>query len=711
MTKTSPLRTRRGARLAGAALSLACLLAAAPVAAYGAGPLPATVAATDDADPSPDAADLPAFAITPADRGIATNGSATVRLQFANASSDAIPSASATLEIGDALGSPEAVSRWLDGGSGGSFEQLRTSSAGEIAPGEVVAVSETVSVEGIPSGVYPLRGAWTGPTGPAEARSLLVVTDGDRPEVAIVVPVTGPVAEEGLYGADTLATLTGPDGLLTAQLDAVAGTDAILAVDPAIPAAIRALGADAPADAAAWLERLMGLPNDRFALQFADADVAAQIAGGFEAPLVPAELDAYLEGHTPAVEDDSTPAPADEATPEPTVDELLTVGASPATGLAWPAPGTADDELVAALADTQVLAPASTTADGEPALGDDVLAYADDVSDALLAAARATDPTVREHALVEATAGLWLEASASDEPLLLALDRLGSDELQTDDAGFANPTTTLDVTAEGLRDAVLSAVRSPAFSASTLSDVRDAAGGSVSLTGTGADAERVAVVRGYRGDFSALSHTAKALENPALLTSRTRAEFLRVLQVGWVSNPTGWQERAEQFASQRAARIDAFELQEPQPVQLLSPEAGMPIWIRNDLPYPARVVIEARPDDPRLSVEERTEVVLQPLATTRATIPVEARVGSGDVAVHLTMRAMTGQQLGPVHDMDVTVRADWERIGIGVLVALVAGLLIVGTIRQVRRRRRARDEAARAEDDRPSNEDSAEETA
>jgi hypothetical protein len=79
-----------------------------------------------------------------------------------------------------------------------------------------------------------------------------------------------------------------------AQLDAVTGSNAVLAVDPAIVAAIRVLGTAAPASAVAWLSDLMTLPNPRFALQFGDADLATQIAAGLGAPLTALPLDPYM---------------------------------------------------------------------------------------------------------------------------------------------------------------------------------------------------------------------------------------------------------------------------------------------------------------------------------------------------------------------------------------------------------------------------------
>ena len=94
------------------------------------------------------------------------------------------------------------------------------------------------------------------------------------------------------------------------------GTAAILAVDPAIPAAIRVLGTAAPASATEWLARLETLANSRFALQFGDADVAAQLQAGLARPLRPLSLQAYIDPANFAPVTAPTPSPS--ATPDPT---------------------------------------------------------------------------------------------------------------------------------------------------------------------------------------------------------------------------------------------------------------------------------------------------------------------------------------------------------------------------------------------------------
>ncbi|NHI15866.1 DUF6049 family protein [Microbacterium excoecariae] len=667
--------TRRPLTL-GAALVVGCGLAVAAPGAATAATLPTSVASADEAPP--EAADLPPVTLRVGDQGVVSGDEAALDIGLANPDDAAYDAAEIVIRRGDALTDAAAVEAWVSGAGGDASEEIATIETNDLGAGEATNLSESVDVSDLETGVYPVLATYSGPEIPAGARAVMIVSGGSAQPVALVVPITGPVATTGVYSADVLATLTGESGLLTAELDAVEGTSAILAVDPAIPAAIRALGDDAPPQASAWLARLMALPNDRFALQFADADVATQVAAGLDAPLGVDDLSAYTAG----LGEDATG-----------VDALTDIGETASAPVYWPASGSLNDELAAAITagdGARVLVPASDTADGEPALGERTIAYDDALSDRLLAAAALADPAERDRALSAATAEIWL--AADDEPVVLALDRMGSDTLTTDQAGSVVVDAEADVTADGLDAAVDAALGTPASTPRTLSAL--AGSGSIPLAEYEVDEARIAAVAGYLADVPGLQHIATALEDPSLLTSQTRAEFLRLLAVSWSTNPDGWEDAAETLDALNTDRQQAIDIQQPSPVQLLSPEAPMPVWIRNDLPYPANVVVVAEPDDPRLSIEERTVVVAQPDSTTRVTIPIEARVGSGDVTVHYRLEAVTGEVIGPERDMPVTVRADWERIGITAFGVLIAGLLGIGVVRQVRRRRRLRSEAA-----------------
>lgn len=65
-------------------------------------------------------------------------------------------------------------------------------------------------------------------------------------QVVVAVPITVPVQQSGLIPAAELEQYTSSVGLLTRQLDAVAGRPVTLAIDPMIIVSIRLLGSQAP---------------------------------------------------------------------------------------------------------------------------------------------------------------------------------------------------------------------------------------------------------------------------------------------------------------------------------------------------------------------------------------------------------------------------------------------------------------------------------
>ena len=677
-----PPRVRSRLRAVAIAAVCAALVAcgsAVPAAAAGPLRVPATVAAVEEQD-----GQAPPLTLSLGDQGVATGSSFTASAEIANTTDADFRASEVRISIGEPLTDDDAVEAWLSGTGGTARTEIASIAVDEVAPGGTATVSEPLPVEDMSPGVYPVSAAYGGATASVTTRDVVIITGGSASPVSLVVPITGPVAVAGLYSATTLGTLTGDDGLLTAQLDAIDGTDAILAIDPSIPASIRALGSAAPATARAWLERLMALDNDRFALQFADADVSPQIAAGLDAPLAPTHLGFAL--------DTATIDAADEPI---TLSSLMRIGEGHSPRVYWPSPGSASDETVSALVGdsaARVLVPASTTPNGSAALGDDALAYDDALSNDLLEAARLGDSAQRERALTVATAEIWLAASQSDQPLLLALDRMGSDDLTTDDTGTEIVDGELDLSAEGLNETVAAALASPALSPVGLEEMLSAGSGHVGVAATNEDAAREKAVVDYLAAAPGLEHIATALTTPDHFLGQVRAELQRLLSVSWATNPDGWLTRAQDFVELNADRAVAIDIQQiQQPVQLLSAEAPMPVWIRNDLPYEAKVTVIAVPDDPRLSIDRRTEIVANADSVTRATIPIEARVGSGDVTVHYTLQAATGDRIGPSRDVDVTVRADWERIAVIALAVIVAALIGFGIYRQVRRRRREND--------------------
>src|SRR5690606_11672124 len=180
----------------------------------------------------------------------------------ANSSDDALSDGALALEV-DSTPLPDgpALDAWLDDDTApGDFHSVATAASPELAPntsGTVDMIADAISLGSLKPGVYPVRARLTGASTDDEdttvwnlsATTVLVVAAPVSRTVGVLIPITATPAAGGLLTAEELTALTAPDGALTGQLDAITGTSAVLAVDPAIAAAIRLLGTRAPQSA------------------------------------------------------------------------------------------------------------------------------------------------------------------------------------------------------------------------------------------------------------------------------------------------------------------------------------------------------------------------------------------------------------------------------------------------------------------------------
>ena len=571
------------------------------------------------------------------------------------AASDPIPEGRIVLtRTATRITSEDALETWLRGGSRARMTEIGETTTDEVASGGSAAVSIDADLPQSGRGVYGVRARFepadgSGATVTLADAGLLVQTRGQSPDVATVLPITTPAATRGLVTADQLESLTAEDGVLTAQLAAAEQTQATLAVDPAIPAAIRSLGSAAPASATAWLERLESLPNDTFALQFGDADVATQLAAGRDELLEPTSLDPYINGAesvdaeggaepTPG----ETPGPDDADPAQQPLDELIDVGAS-IEDVYWPDPDALSPSTLAGIEklDGTAIVPSSSTtagADGATvsARGESSLVYDSGLSALLSDAAGTSSRIDRSDALQEAIAKLWLSSEEVDgRPLLIALDRIGG-VLGAEDDDQAPQSRP-----EGAVSDVLSTL--DRLSAVPLSSLLSDEGHPVEIADDVAPA-RADVIDELAKAEQRLTRVGSVLSDPLLITGRTRAEELQLLSVAWSSHPDAWEEAIASQRESLAGLEDAVGVVPPSNVRLLSSEAPLPVWIRNDLPYPVTVTLYTEPDDVRLEMHQATEVQAQASSNTRVQIPVEATLGSGDVTIRMSLREPDGRR-------------------------------------------------------------------
>ncbi len=702
---------RRAPRAAAVVVAILTALAVlAPGGAFADTPTPSPT----PTPPIP--AGTTAFTLTPISNGIVRSGEPlVVSLTLQNETLSPTAPATATLSLGRrALADRTALTAWLDGEEAGvTTEPVATAPLESVPAGSSRVAAARVeatdaALRGLAPGVYPLRATYAAPSGTVTSTSAIIVppTDGDEVGIGVLVPITvGPLGA-GLLSAEELGTLTEPGGALTAQLDGVEGTTAILAVDPAIPAAIRVLGTAAPVTATEWLERLDALPNSRFALQFGDADVVPQIESGLARPLAPTSLRAYMDPADFVPEADPTPEPTPTPTPTevvdpaapvyPTLGELLDIGTGSRAAVYWPVAGTAGPAVVEGLGEIRIddqasltlISSDSTTAGraGQtvPAHGRageaEVLVYDADVSDALATASGLEEPPLRGAALAEATAYLAFAAAETDgAPLLVSLGRDLDRSRVAIGATIGAATTAPDVTPFTLGGLANSAVRE------------------VEIEDAPEEPERAAAASALLEEEGELARFATILDDTSLITGPQRAEILQLLGIGWLADDAAWTEAIDEHRAATVTTLDSVGLVPTSAINLFGSNVGLRFWVRNDLPYPVNLVLYVTPDNLRLNVQRANPLVAPAGSNSRVEVPVQARVGNGEVTLDLQLRSRASVAIGDPESVEVNVRAEWESFGLAALGVVVGGLLLLGVVRTVlklRARRRGADATA-----------------
>lgn len=684
MTASTP---ENGLRARLRRLARGSVVLTAVLALWAAGAVSATAATeSDDA--------VVELTVSAGVRGSVAPGSATTAsLTVQNATDTRLSSGRVTVELGDTpLGDEAALSAWLDDeDTAGSFAQIGADTTSPVDPDATVSSSLLIPAEalaGLTPGVYPLRARLTGVSDdagddPLVSTSVLVVSEPSAGPIAIVVPITATPADGALLSSEELTTLTAADGALTAVLDGVSGTSAVLAIDPAILASIRVLGSAAPEPATDWLRRLDALPNERFALQFGDADVTAQSQAGLPAPLRPTTLASFLDpsrfttaAATPSATDPGDPTQTPPPTSGPVVpdDAALTAVDGATARIVWPRSSLLDTDLATFAnyfgdSTVTIVSSASTSGSlgGHSTIdGHDVLVTDAAASGALSRAASQNDAAARQALLAEASAHLSLSGAAStDAPVLVGLSR---DETRSSDA-LKETISAVDTLGFGL-SGILAA--QPAVT--TLTSEAD--------TDRAADLQRMLASEPVLGDFATM------LDDPQLLLSPKRIQIMRASGVG--VGGSAYDDAVDAVDDATLATLRAVDIPPASTIQLLSANADLPFSVRNDLPWPVNIRLSVSPSDPRLEVESPREATLQPGTTTRVKVPVSARVGSGELDLDLQLSSPTGVKIGQDETVRVSVRAEWETIGLVVFGGLIVLLLGLGTIRTVVRRRRER---------------------
>ena len=122
-------------------------------------------------------------------------------------------------------------------------------------------------------------------------------------------------------------------------------------------------------------------------------------------------------------------------------------------------------------------------------------------------------------------------------------------------------------------------------------------------------------------------------------------------------------------------------------INVISSEAQLPVRITSSLSQDVTVQVYLVSNNKRLQVPRTTTVRVPAHQQAKVTVPIQA-VGSGDVGLRVQVLAADGTTVGTPTTVHMRVRADWEGRGTGIVVGVLVSIVVIGTVRTVRRGRR-----------------------
>ena len=254
-----------------------------------------------------------------------------------------------------------------------------------------------------------------------------------------------------------------------------------------------------------------------------------------------------------------------------------------------------------------------------------------------------------------------------------------------------------------------SAAEAPDVTPFTLGGLANSTMAPVELEDAPVEAVRTGAASALLDEEGELARFATILDDTSLITGPQRAEILQLLGVGWLADNVAWTAAVAEHRAATAATLDSVGLVPTSAINLYGSNVGLRFWVRNDLPYPVNLVLYVTPDNLRLDVQRANALVAAAGSNSRVEVPVQARVGNGEVTLDLQLRSRASVAIGDPDSVEVNVRAEWESVGLAALAVVVGGLLLLGVVRTVlrlRARRTGTDAAAdAAEDDRTDSEE------
>lgn len=471
-----------------------------------------------------------------------------------------------------------------------------------------------------------------------------------------VVPLVLPDTVDGMPTLDTLAALTGPGGTLTERVAAAIDIGATLAIDPRIPTAVAAFGSSAPASAVALLEQISSSGLTTFALQYADADLAAQAELGLPAPLEPAGF-RFVTGNPVLSQEFNYSLPS----------------------VAWPAADSLSAQGVRFMRDAGFtslllsgnnLSPASTTSGTIDGLR--VISLSPAVNDAAARAVEAGTAVeqTQARATVAALLALTAQSGAPSPPLTLGLSRTANDD--------------------GASIALIEQVSALPWVQSVNLDAVIARNDAMSVISLSSGMTRLDDLREALEQEPAIDEYGAVLVEPEFLAELQRLRILEFFRASLRETSPAYSEVSDAFFDRDARTLQSVRITTTSTTHVVGTETRIPIQVSNELPFEAGISARVSSANSSLLVrEERTPfVTIAQDSSVNVTVPVQARVSAGQTTLLVTLLAQDGSVVDEAF-LPVTIRSSWETIGLVVIGALISLFFGFGIWRSVRSRRTA----------------------
>jgi len=510
-------------------------------------------------------------------------------------------------------------------------------------------------------------------------------------DVSVIAPLTVPTGSGGLIDAETLAEYTDPLGLLTRQLDAVAGKPVVVAIDPMILASIRVLGTSAPESARSWLERLSLISNETVPLPYANSDPTLATQSGELGPLAPISFDFALDEANFAADPEptNTPEPTDVGTSEfptyPSTEQLLAWDYSIDGFLQPRANSVVSSDLGAfaesgfstvAMSSTNVTQGSSAgsvaTVDGVTALIFDSAASA--AMDEALGSTLDRDVTAAAAALSSTVLSAGAAQSAPTASVLIMIDH------------------SLELSAARLDAALASLTASPSVSVVPLTTLAATEPSTATVNDMPHSADRLA-------DFARLTSAAEQersyfsiADNPEALIAQRRLALLDVLGAIPTADSDGWVTAVNGFLADSIDYRTAVTVVESSNFLFLANNSFLPVSVNNDLNQAVTVFITVDPRTALLAVDDgRVKVHIEANSQAKGDVPVQA-LSNGLVNVEISLTSSTGQAIGTSTVSEINVQAGWETPIVLASAALIVVIFAAGFVRSIVRRRKPADD-------------------